>query len=99
MIRETYKGCKIVIKKGAQYGYANVRLNGVDKGDWMQSEEAALRSVHGSIDHAEEVGPGSARYPAEYYAPGSYDLCGEGHTTTAGAPCQHDWCVKGGEQR
>ncbi|MFF1684454.1 MULTISPECIES: hypothetical protein [unclassified Streptomyces] len=96
MKRETYKGrkIKVVAGRGADCGYTRVTLNGVDMGKWMQSEDEALRSTRGTIDHADEVGVSSGRYGAEHYAPGTYELCDEGHAKEIDGECGHTWCVE-----
>lgn len=95
MKRETYKGrkIKVVAGRGADWGYTRITLNGVDMGKWMQSEDEALRSTRGTIDHADEVGVNGDRYGAEWYAPGTFELCDEGHVKEIGGECLHSWCV------
>lgn len=96
MKRETYKGRKLKVVKGRgmDWGYSRVTLNSVDLGKYMGDEETALRSVRSYIDHAEEVGVSSARYGAEWYAPGTFELCDGGHAKEIGGECGHDWCIK-----
>ncbi|MBT2412699.1 hypothetical protein J7I94_19395 [Streptomyces sp. ISL-12] len=95
MKRETYKGrkIKVVAGRGADWGYTRITLNGVDMGKWTQSEDEALRSTRGTIDHADEVGASSGRYSAEWYAPGTYELCDEGHAKEIGGECGHHYCI------
>lgn len=96
MIRETYKGRKIKVVKGrgADFGYSRVTLNGLELGKYMGDESKALRSVRGTIDHADEVGINGDRYRPEWYAPGTYELCDEGHAKEISGECLHSWCVK-----
>ncbi|MFD9442100.1 hypothetical protein [Streptomyces sp. NPDC060001] len=96
MKRETYKGrkIKVVAGRGNGFGRTRVTLNGVELGSWMGDEDKTLRSIRGSIDHADEVGVSSARYGAEWYAPGTYELCDEGHAKEIGGECGHSWCVE-----
>jgi hypothetical protein len=95
MKRETYKGrnIKVVKGRGADLGHTRIVLNGVEMGSWLGDEDEALRSTRGTIDHADEVGAGSGRYGAEWYAPGTYELCDEGHPKEIGGECGHHWCV------
>lgn len=97
MKRETYKGrkIKVVAGRGADHGYTRITLNGVDMGKWMQSEDEALRSTRGTIDHADETGLSSGRYGAEWFVPGSFELCDvcEG-TKEIGGECGHAYCVR-----
>jgi hypothetical protein len=96
MKRETYKGrkIKVVAGRGADWGYTRITLNGVDMGKWMRSEDEALQSTRSTIDFADEVGMSSGRFGAEWYAPGTYELCDEGHAKEIGGECGHDWCAK-----
>lgn len=96
MKRETYKGrkIKVVAGRGADWGYTRVTLNGVDMGKSMGNEEGALTSTRSYIDHADEVGVSSARYGAEWYAPGTFELCDGGHAKKTGGECGHSWCVE-----
>lgn len=96
MKRETYKGrkIKVVAGRGADWGYTRITLNGVDMGKWMQSEDEALSSTRGTIDHADEVGMGNGRYGAEWYAPGTFELNEYGHVVAPGGICSCDYCEK-----
>jgi hypothetical protein len=96
MKRETYKGrkIKVVAGRGADWGYTRVTLNGVDMGKSLGNEDGALTSTRSYIDHADEVGVSSARYGAEWYAPGTFELCDEGHAKEIGGECGHTWCVE-----
>ena len=92
MITETYKGRKIKVVKGRDWGHSRVLLNGVDRGSFAETQQAALASIKGAIDHADRVGVSSGRYPAEFYAPGTYELCEHGHAMPVGGPCAHSSC-------
>ncbi len=96
MIRETYKGrkLKVVKTRGADWGYARLTVNGVDQGKYLGDEANALRSAKGTIDHADEVGVGSARYADHWYAPGTYELCDNGHAQEIGGLCGHSFCIE-----
>ncbi|WP_432157824.1 hypothetical protein [Streptomyces sp. bgisy153] len=96
MKRETYKGrkIKVVAGRGADFGYTRITLNGVNMGKWTQSEDEALRSTRSTIDHADEVGVSSGRYGAEWYAPGTYELCENGHAKEVDGECGHHYCAE-----
>jgi hypothetical protein len=94
VITETYKGRKIKVAKGREYGYSRVTLNGVSLGDYLGTQEKALASVEGTVDHADEVGLGSGRYGAEWYTSGTYELCRNGHAMPVGGECGHEYCVR-----
>jgi hypothetical protein len=95
MKTETYKGrkLKVVKARGADFGYTRVTLNGTDMGKHLGDEDAALSWLRGSIDFADEVGVSSGRMGNEWYAPGTFDLCDEGHAKEIGGECGHHWCV------
>jgi hypothetical protein len=95
VIVETYKGRKIRAVKGKDrwWGSTRIVLNGVDQGHYDGDEAKAVASVKRTIDAAESVGVTEARYGAEWYAPGTYDLCPVGHETPIGGECGHHWCV------
>jgi hypothetical protein len=96
MKHETYKGrkLKVVKGKGGDWGRTRQYVNGVDQGAWMGDEDAALRQLRGDVDFAESVGVASGRCRPEWFAPGTYELCGEGHAKEIGGLCGHDWCVE-----
>jgi hypothetical protein len=94
MKRETYKGRKLQTTKGTEYGYSRAKINGVDLGRHMGSEDDALTMMHSYIDHADEVGIPSGRYNAEWYAPGTYELCEHDHPKEIGGECVHSYCME-----
>lgn len=96
MRRETYKGRKLKVVKGRghDWGYSRVTLNGVDLGKYLGNEDTVFTSISSYIDHADEVGVSSARYGAEWYAPGTYELCDGGHAKPVNGECGHSWCVE-----
>jgi len=92
VITETHKGRKIKAVKGREWGWTRLTLNGVNLGESIGDQQRAIAGLKGSIDHADDVGVGSGRYGAEYYAPGSYELCEHGHARPVGGPCGHPYC-------
>ncbi|MEU3986136.1 hypothetical protein AB0F77_39775 [Streptomyces sp. NPDC026672] len=96
MKRETYKGrkIKVVAGKGRNWGTTRQFVNGVDLGPFQGDEDAALRSLRGDIDFADSVGPASGRCNPEWFAPGTYELCDEGHATEIGGECGHHYCAE-----
>lgn len=93
MKTETYKGRKLKTLKGKEYGYAQHSVNGEDKGRHLGDEASALDYMRRTIDFADEVGVGSGRMGAEWYAPGTFELCENGHAMEIGGQCGHDYCV------
>lgn len=96
MKTETYKGrkLKVVAGRGRDFGRTRAVINGAEQGTHLGDEEAALKWLRGGVDHADEVGVASGRYGPHWYAPGTYELCDEGHAKPLGGLCGHDWCVK-----
>ncbi|GIH26011.1 hypothetical protein Aph01nite_43210 [Acrocarpospora phusangensis] len=55
MKTETYRGVKLKVKKGREWGYLTYFVNGVSWGDHLgRDEEKALASMHGYVDMAIE---------------------------------------------
>lgn len=100
MIVETYKGRKIraVKGKGWEWGRTRIVLNGVDKGHYEGDERTVLASIKATIDDAESTGVAEARFGPEWFAPGTYALCPEGHEMPIGGVCGHRWCAAAREQ-
>lgn len=96
MRTETYKGrrLKVVAGRGRDFGSVRSYVNGEEQYRHMGDEDGALRSLRGTIDHADEVGVESGRYGAHWYAPGTFEMCPEGHPRPIGGECGHDWCVE-----
>jgi hypothetical protein len=67
MTTETYRGVRLKVTKGRQYGYLAHYVNGEPWGEWMGRDEAkALASMHGYVDGAIER---PEAYP-DYWQPG-----------------------------
>jgi hypothetical protein len=96
MKTETYKGrkLKVVKARGADFGYTRVTLNGTDMGKHLGTEEDALKWLRNSIDFTDVEGPSSGRFGSEWFAPGTFELCDEGHPMEIGGECGHHWCVE-----
>ena len=50
-IRETYRGNKIVVRKGRQWGTVEMLINGQSLGSYMGSAEQWTAHARGTIDH------------------------------------------------
>lgn len=96
MKTETYKGrkLKVVAGRGRDFGRARAVINGVEQGTHLGGEDDALKWLRGTVDHADEVGVSSGRYGPHWYAPGTYELCENGHARPLDGPCGHDYCVR-----
>jgi hypothetical protein len=91
MTRETYKGRKLKVVKGEHGG-----LVGSINGQPMPTEygvtaEKIIAQFHRDIDLVDErpIDGGSGEY---MYAPGTYELCAEGHAKAIGGACRHSYC-------
>jgi len=93
VIRETYKGCKIRATTGREYYSTRIVLNGVAQGDHVGDPEKVVAYIKATIDYAEQTGPAQARFGPEWYTPGTYELCPEGHVMPIGGECGHHWCA------
>ncbi|WP_214103216.1 hypothetical protein [Acrocarpospora catenulata] len=91
MLRETYKGRKVVIKKGRDWGTVAVHINGVHCWARVCTAEAALAQAKRDIDFVGEEIDGASWGP-EWYAPGTYEICDEGHPRAIGGACTHSYC-------
>lgn len=96
MITETYLGRKIRIVKGQgrDFGYSRVRLNGVELGRWLGDENKVLSRIRGAINGVEAVGGiNGDKYGAEWYTPGTFETCENGHPREIGGLCLHSYCI------
>jgi hypothetical protein len=71
MTTETYRGVRLKVTKGKEWGYLAHFVNGVPWGNWIGRDEgAALKSMHGYVDSAIERPDAYADYwQAGYRAP------------------------------
>ncbi|MER7488694.1 hypothetical protein ABTY20_22875 [Streptomyces sp. NPDC126497] len=65
----------------------------MEQGTHLGDEDAALKWLRGTIDHADEVGVGSGRYGPHWYTPGTHEVCENGHAKPLDGPCGHSYCV------
>ena len=94
MKNETYKGRKLQTTKGSGYGYSRARVNGVGLGTHLRNEESTMQWMRGTIDYIDREPVNGDRWGAEWYAPGTYELCEENHPKTIGEECRHSYCIK-----
>lgn len=98
MIRETYRGRKLTVRKGREWGTALVTCNG-EPVAWPVTSDlgAALAPIRAQIDAIDREPVNGERWPACWYAPGTYELCPEGlHPQERGGQCQHFTCRRYG---
>ena len=92
MTLETYKGRKLKVVKAAGGG-----LVGSVNGQPMPARygvpaQEIIAQFRSDIDHVDQAPVDGGRWGAYMYAPGTYELCGNGHPRTPGEPCKHPYC-------
>jgi hypothetical protein len=95
MITETYKGRKIRVKKGPEWGSVDATVNGVfaATAGCYGDQAKAVAQIRTQIDHIDLEPVNGERWGAEWYAPGTYELCERAsHPMVIGGPCQHQTC-------
>jgi len=96
MLTETYKGRRLKVKKGREWGTLVGTCNGTPV-TWPVSrdEAAAMDGLRGQVDWIDREPVNGARWGAEWYAPGTYTMCEEDlHPVAIGGKCQHPSCAK-----
>lgn len=96
MIRETYKGRKLIARKGHEWGTTAVTCNGEPIAAPSTRDLAgALDYVKATIDFVDSEPVNGDRWPAHYYAPGTFEMCPEDiHPQVIGGPCEHSTCKR-----
>lgn len=96
MTRETYKGRKLTVKKDRNGGLVG-SINGQPMPTrYGVSGQAVIEQFRRDIDYVEAL-PMDGRCGAYMYAPGTYELCGNGHAKAPGEPCGHSYCRRAAE--
>ena len=96
MLGETYKGRRLRVKRGREWGVLDATVNGCSAGSRTSCDEAAvMRDLRNWVDLIDQEPVNGDRWGAEWYAPGTYAMCGEGlHPVALGGECQHFTCVR-----
>ena len=99
MLSDTYHGRKLRVKKGREWGTLDGFVNGHSKmtayGRAGVDEARLLASLRTEIDFIDREPVNGDRWGAEWYAPGTYTMCGEGlHPVALGGECQHFTCIR-----
>jgi hypothetical protein len=95
MMTEKYNGCKIKVRAGrkATWGRMLAEVNGESFPTVEQFDEAkAIAEIKRTLDHVHAAPVDGDRWPASYYAPGTYTLCGSGHPVAVEGSCTHSTC-------
>ena len=91
MTTELYKGrsLRVMPARGGLVGSINGQPMPARYG---VSEQDILGQFHRDIDHVDQAPVDGGRWGAYMYAPGSYELCAEGHPVAVGGQCRHPYC-------
>ena len=91
---ETYKGRRLKVVKDKASGGLVGSINGQPMpAEYGVSEQKIIGQFHRDIDLVDRL-PIDGGYGAYMYAPGTYELCGEGHPVAIGGECLHSYCAK-----
>jgi hypothetical protein len=95
MITEIYKGRKLRVKKGREWGTLACTINGTySLNETGLDEQAAMGHLRAWIDMVDrDPVVDGGRWAPEMYAPGTYQLCPEGHPVALGGQCRHPYCT------
>jgi hypothetical protein len=93
MIQETYKGRRLKVTRNRDTGGLIGSINGQPMpARYGVSEREIIEQFHRDIDHVDQAPVDGGRWGAYLYAPGTYELCDNGHPKTIGGPCRHPSC-------
>ena len=96
MTTETYKGRKLQVKQGREWGTLVCTVNGGEPlNETGLDEQAAMGHLRAWIDMVDrDPVVDGGKWAAEMYAPGTYELCEEGpHPVAIGGRCRHSYCA------
>ena len=96
MLTETYRGRKLRVRKGREWGTLDATVNGVATLTLTGCDEAAvLTQLRADIDWIDREPVNGDRWGAEWYAPGTYTLCVKGlHPVALDGECEHFTCKR-----
>jgi hypothetical protein len=102
MKTETYAGRKIsarLLKGGMDFGRIEIKLNGVVfRRPLGFDEDKAIGDLKRELAQVDEWTAGHGvdgdRWTADYFVPGTFEMCSIGHPRDIGGACKHTWCVK-----
>lgn len=92
----THAGCKIKVRAGrrASWGRMVATVNGEHFPTAEQMDEPkAIAEIVRHLDHVHASPVDGSRHPGSYYAPGTYEMCDEGHPRALGEECVHPYCA------
>ncbi len=95
MLSETYKGRKLRVRKGREWGTVDATVNGsyaAISGAGRGDQGKALAQLRAQIDFIDREPVNGDRWGAEWYAPGMFTLCESGHPVAINGECEHFTC-------
>jgi hypothetical protein len=92
---ETYKGrkLKVIGGRGRDRGYVLTYVNGVVFSKSCESQDSALRILRSYVDAVDAKPIDGSKWAHHWYAPGTYELCQDGHPREIGGECRHPCCA------
>jgi len=97
VLTETYKGRKLKVARGREWGTLTGSVNGTPVSWPISRDEAAvLADLRNQVDWIDREPVDGARWGAEWYAPGAYAICERSgiHPVALGGQCRHPYCIK-----
>lgn len=95
MLTETYKGRKLKVTKGREWGTLVGTCNGTPVAWPISRDEAAcMQGIRSQIDWIDERPVDGGRWGTEWYAKGTYTICERSgiHPVALGGACLHPYC-------
>lgn len=94
MTRETYKGRKLKVAKGEWGGLVGLINGQPEPIRYGVPDREIIAQLRRDVDLVDEGPINGDRWGAYMYAPGTYELCGNGHPKTIGEACLHSYCQR-----
>ena len=97
MLTQTYRGRKLRVKKGREWGTVDGFVNGYCAITQTTRDEApVLAQLRNQIDFIDREPVDGDRWGAEWYAPGTFTMCERTglHPVALGGQCQHFTCKR-----
>jgi hypothetical protein len=96
MLTETYRGRRLRVRKGREWGTVDVTVNGIFAfvGGVGSDQSKAMQALRATVDFIDREPVNGDRWGAEWYAPGTFTLCEVGHPVAIDGECQHSTCIR-----
>jgi hypothetical protein len=97
VLAETYRGRRIRARPTSDRWQGRRHeglVNGEPTGDRDPDPHKVLACLRAWIDFIDrDPVVDGGRWPAHWYAPGTYHLCPDGHPVAPDGACRHTWCT------